>query len=134
MPSRNRVVLLTGAAGGIGRVMAQALLEDRHSVAAVDRDADSLERLKTSLPAAERFCPIPANLGTEAGCTRAIETALQRFGTIEVLINNAGIGMSAIRPDAEARHPGIEELTVLARWDRYYQRPLRGTYSCSTRT
>jgi len=135
MPLRNRVALLTGAAGGIGRVMTRALLDEGHSIAAVDRDADSLERLKTSVhAAAERFCPILAELETEAGCTHAIQTALQRFGTIEVLINNAGIGMSAIRPDAEARHPGIEELTVLARWDRYYQRPLRGTYSCSTRT
>jgi NADP-dependent 3-hydroxy acid dehydrogenase YdfG len=47
MPLRNRVALLTGAAGGIGRVMTRALLDDGHSVAAVDRDADSLERLKS---------------------------------------------------------------------------------------
>jgi len=119
MPLRNRVALLTGAAGGIGRVMARALIEDGHSVAAVDRDAESLERLKTSLPAAERLCPILADLSTEAGCTQSIKVALQRFGTIEVLINNAGIGMSTIRPDAEARHPGIEELTP-AIWDRFF--------------
>ena len=43
MPSRSRIVLLTGAAGGIGRVMTQALLRDGHCVAAVDRDADWLE-------------------------------------------------------------------------------------------
>src|SRR5215469_10257333 len=36
---------------------------------------------------------------------------LARFGTIEAIINNAGIGMSSIRPDAEARAPDIEELT-----------------------
>src|SRR6476660_2407953 len=103
MPLRNRVALLAGAAGGIGRVMTRALLDDGHSVAAVDRDADSLERLKTSVNAAERFYPILAELETEAGCKPATQTALQRFGTIEVLINNAGIGMSSIRPDAEAR-------------------------------
>src|SRR6478672_1351560 len=42
----SRVVLLTGAAGGIGRVMTQALLADGHKVVAVDRDVASLERLK----------------------------------------------------------------------------------------
>jgi short chain dehydrogenase len=88
LPLRNRVALLTGAAGGIGRVMTRALLDDGHSVAAVDRDADSLERLKTSVHAAERLCPILANLSTEAGCTQAVKIALQRFGTIEVLIKH----------------------------------------------
>jgi hypothetical protein len=60
MPSRSRTVLLTGTAGGIGRVMTRALLDDGHSVAAVDRDAASLERLKTLAGAAERLYPIVA--------------------------------------------------------------------------
>jgi nucleoside-diphosphate-sugar epimerase len=39
--SARRNVLLTGAAGGLGSVMTQALLKDGHSIAAVDRDADA---------------------------------------------------------------------------------------------
>ena len=78
-----------------------------------------LERLKTLVPIAERLCPILADLSTQAGCTQAIKIALQCFGTIEVLINNAGIGMSSIRRDAEARYPGIEELTPEI-WDRFF--------------
>ena len=49
----------------------------------------------------------------------AIETARGQFGAVEAVINNAGIGMSAIRPDAEARHPGIEELSPDI-WDRFF--------------
>jgi NAD(P)-dependent dehydrogenase (short-subunit alcohol dehydrogenase family) len=94
MPSRSRMVLLTGAAGGIGRVMTRALLRGGHCVAAVDRDAESLERLK-SLCDSERLSPIVADLSTETGCAHAIEIARERFGTIEALVNNAGIGMSA---------------------------------------
>ena len=41
-PSGGRVVLVTGAAGGIGRAMTEALLADGHSIAAVDRDAPFL--------------------------------------------------------------------------------------------
>jgi NAD(P)-dependent dehydrogenase (short-subunit alcohol dehydrogenase family) len=119
MPSGSRIVLLTGAAGGIGRVMTRALLHDGHSVAAVNRDAGSLERLKTCCGKAERFYPIVAELGTEAGCSSAIEIARRQFGTVEAVINNAGIGMSAIRPDAEARRPDIEELTPEI-WDRFF--------------
>src|SRR6185436_17217732 len=106
----SRVVLLTGAAGGIGRVMTQALLADGHRVAAVDRDASSLERLKAQCGGNERLYPVLAELSHDGGCRRAVEATRERFGTIEAVINHAGVGMSSIRPDAEARAPGIEEI------------------------
>ncbi len=107
-----RTVLLTGAAGGLGRVMTQALLADGHAVAAVDRDAASLDRLAAGVrDGRDRLHAIAADLATETGCQDAVAAALERFGAVDAVINNAGIGMSAIRPDAEARAPGIEELT-----------------------
>lgn len=116
---RGRVVLLTGAAGGIGRAMTDALLAAGHSVAAIDRDQAALEKL-TALHAAakNRLHPIVADLGSEAGCQSAVTAARARFGAIETVINNAGIGMSSIRPDAEVRAPGIEELTPQI-WDGF---------------
>jgi NAD(P)-dependent dehydrogenase (short-subunit alcohol dehydrogenase family) len=117
-----RIVLLTGAAGGIGRVITEALLADGHAVAAVDRDAAGLERLSALASqggASDRLHPIVADLATQAGCERAAAAARERFGTIEAVINNAGIGMSSIRPDAEARHPGIAELTP-EMFDRFF--------------
>ena len=111
---RARVVLLTGAAGGIGRVMTAALLADGHSVAAVDRDGAGLERLSEHARqqgAAGRVHPIVANLQDERAGEAAVAQTKSRFGTVDAVINNAGIGMSSIRPDAEARHPTIEELT-----------------------
>jgi NAD(P)-dependent dehydrogenase (short-subunit alcohol dehydrogenase family) len=117
---RGRVVLLTGAAGGIGQVMTEALLTAGHSIAAVDRDAVGLDRLGSvwTTRADGRFCPIIADLGSEAGCQHAVEATRVRFGTVDAVINNAGIGMSSIRPDAETRHPTIEELTP-EWWDRF---------------
>jgi NAD(P)-dependent dehydrogenase (short-subunit alcohol dehydrogenase family) len=104
-----RHVLLTGAAGGIGQVMTAALLADGHSVAAVDRDGAALDRLAARHDA--RLLPIVADLASADACARAVEDAQKHFGAIDAVINNAGIGMSSIRPDAEARHPRIEELT-----------------------
>jgi len=118
----SRVVLLTGAAGGIGRVMVDALLADGHAVGAIDRDAPGLERL-TALPASragrDRLHSVIADLSTEAGCRDAAAAVSKTFGAIDAVINNAGIGMSSIRPDAEARHPGIEELTPET-FDRFF--------------
>ena len=119
---KSRVVLLTGAAGGIGRVITDALLAADHAVAAVDRDADGLQRLSglaTERSATDRLHVIRADLATADGCEQAAADARARFGTIEAVINNAGIGMSSIRPDAEARHPGIEELTA-EMFDRFF--------------
>ena len=56
----------------------------------MDRDAESLERLKSLCDTPERLCPIVADVSTQA-----------------------------IRPDAEVRHPGIEELTPEI-WDRFF--------------
>lgn len=119
MANPSRVVFLTGAAGGLGVVMTQALLGDGHRVAAVDRDAARLDALKALAGAGERLEVIAADLATEAGCLAAVEAATRRFGAIEAVVNNAGIGMSSIRPDAEARHPGIEELTPEI-FDRFF--------------
>jgi NAD(P)-dependent dehydrogenase (short-subunit alcohol dehydrogenase family) len=117
---RGRVVLLTGAAGGIGQVMTQALLRVGHCVAAVDRDASGLERLASAWTtrADGRFHAIFADLGSEAGCEHSVEATRVQFGTVDAVINNAGIGMSSIRPDAETRHPTIEELTP-EWWNRF---------------
>jgi len=117
--AHSRVVFLTGAAGGIGVAMADALLAAGHCVAAVDRDAKALERLSArQLNAKDRLHPIVADLSNSEGCAHAIAAARACFGATEAVVNNAGIGMSSVRPDAEARYPGIEELTPEI-WDAF---------------
>jgi NAD(P)-dependent dehydrogenase (short-subunit alcohol dehydrogenase family) len=119
----SRVVFLTGAAGGIGVAMTDALLAAGHCVAAVDRNAKALDRLSARHADAkdrtkDRLHPILADLANAQGCEHAIAAARARFGAIEAIVNNAGIGMSSVRPDAEARAPGIEELTPEI-WDGF---------------
>ena len=116
MPSR--VVLITGAAGGLGSVMTAALLKDGHAVAAVDRSAEALARL-TALLGRERLLPIEAELSQPAACAQVVAAAVSHFGRLEGVVNNAGIGMSAIRPDAESNHPGIAEMHADT-WDRFF--------------
>ena len=114
----SRVVLITGAAGGLGTVMTAALLKDGHAVAAVDRSAEALNRLAAAL-GRERLLPIEAELSQPEACARAVAAAAAHFGRLEGVVNNAGIGMSAIRPDAESNHPGIAEMNAVT-WDRFF--------------
>jgi len=110
-----RVVLLTGAAGGIGSAITEALLADGHSVAAADRNEAALTRLAAIhalTGASARLEPILADLADARACAHAVEAALARFGRVDAVINNAGVGVSSLRPDAEVRHPAIEELTA----------------------
>ncbi len=118
--SKARVVLVTGAAGGLGSVMTKALLEAGHAVAGVDRSGAGLDKLAAAVaPQRERFLPVAAELSDIAQCEGAVAKTVARFGRLEGIINNAGIGMSEIRPDAEKNHPGIEELTAEI-WDRFF--------------
>lgn len=120
--NESRVVLLTGAAGGLGTVMTTALIEAGHAVAAVDRDTAALDRL-SAVPAVarhrERFLALPADLAADAQCADVVMNTIAHFGRLDGLINNAGIGPSSLRPDAEKNLPSIEELTP-AIWDRFF--------------
>src|SRR5947209_10722314 len=64
MAQPSRIVLVTGAAGGIGAAITRALVGAGHAVAAVDCDAEALRRLAPS----ERIHPIIADLADEAAC------------------------------------------------------------------
>ncbi len=110
-----RTILITGAAGGIGRAMVDAALGAGHQVVALDRDGAGL----ATLPAHDRLHPLLADLATEQGCREGVAAAAARFGRVDAVVNNAGIGVSSLRPDAETRTPSIEELDA-ATWDRFF--------------
>jgi short-subunit dehydrogenase len=90
-------VLLTGAAGGIGRVIAQQLVEAGAHVLLVDRDARALEAL-AGQPAfsAERVAMHVADLTSPVARRHLCETARDWHGGINVLINNAGLNPFAL--------------------------------------
>src|SRR6478672_7479330 len=111
----SRVVLVTGAAGGIGAAITKALVGAGHSVAAVDRDAAALDRLDAS----DRIHPFLIDLSSESACHEAVASTVARFGRLDAVINNAGIGVSSLRPDGELNLPTIEELTAET-WDNFF--------------
>jgi NAD(P)-dependent dehydrogenase (short-subunit alcohol dehydrogenase family) len=95
---------ITGASRGLGLELVQQLLRRGHRVAATSRDAAGL-RSAVDWDSAH-FLPLAAELGSEASVADAVRAAVERFGRIDVVVNNAGYGqLGSLEElaDAEAR-------------------------------
>ena len=114
-----RVVLVTGAAGGIGRALVAALLSAGHRIAALDSEAKGLSALMAEHKSHPDLYAIEADLSTANGCEDGMGAAVAHFSRVDAVVNNAGIGVSSLRPDAETRLPSLEELSA-AVWDRFF--------------
>jgi NAD(P)-dependent dehydrogenase (short-subunit alcohol dehydrogenase family) len=90
-----RIVLVTGAAGGIGSAMVASLLAAGHRIAALDHDAKGLDALLAAHGSHSNLWPINADLSTAQGCEAGMAAAISHFGRVEVVVNNAGIGVSS---------------------------------------
>ena len=87
-----RVWFITGASRGLGALMAKAALADGNAVVATGRNAGAItERLGAS-PA---LLAVQLDVTDEGQAKAAVEAAIEKFGRIDVLINNAGFGMLA---------------------------------------
>jgi short-subunit dehydrogenase len=81
-------VILTGAAGGIGNILARLLTERAAQCALIDADAKALDELSRAL---SNTVAVPADLSGNAGCQEAAEKAIDALGGVDVLINLAGL-------------------------------------------
>src|SRR5581483_7790599 len=88
-----RRIVITGSSGGIGRSLAEGAVRRGARVVLAARSADKLRELADRLIAqgAEALA-VPADVTADADRRRLIDTAVERFGGLDVLINNAGVG------------------------------------------
>lgn len=85
-----RVWFITGTSRGIGALLAEAALADGNAVVAAGRNVEAIiERLDN----ASALLPVALDLVNEAQAKAAVRLALDRFGRIDVLVNNAGFGL-----------------------------------------
>ena len=89
-----RVAIVTGAASGMGRVMAKSLAGAGARIAAVDIDQAGLDKLAGTAPFdAQNLCGIATDTSQTADCKAPVERALAVFGRLDILVNCAGVGM-----------------------------------------
>ena len=95
-PLAGRSALVTGASSGIGAATARALAGAGAAVTLAARRKDRLEALAADLRATGAQVAVqPTDMRREADVLRCFATARERFGGVDVLVNNAGLGRSA---------------------------------------
>jgi NAD(P)-dependent dehydrogenase (short-subunit alcohol dehydrogenase family) len=106
---RDRVVVVTGGASGIGEAIVEAFSANGSRVAFLDVQADAGEQLVARLNAAGTFAPVflPCDLTNIDALQSALRSIHERFGAVDVLVNNAG---------DDTRHSVAEVTPEL--WDR----------------
>jgi NAD(P)-dependent dehydrogenase (short-subunit alcohol dehydrogenase family) len=121
MAETQRVAIVTGAAGGIGRAMVRGLLGAGIRVAAVDRDREPLEALAATSREQGKsadLLTVQTDLTEDAAADAIAKATHGKFGRIDILVNNAGIGPGTIRPDSWQRPLKFWEITP-DQWRRF---------------
>ena len=88
---KGKNVLVTGGASGIGRATATRFLEEGCAVCVLDRSAEACERITAELP--DLRAAIRADVSNLTQVRAAVDEAIERMGSIDVVINNAGISI-----------------------------------------
>ena len=100
----NRAALITGGSSGIGLAIARALGEDGYGITLSARRPDKLEAAAKELSdAGIDVLAVPANVTDEEGIKAVVAAHRERFGRLDVLVNNAGIGIGAAVADTETK-------------------------------
>jgi 3-oxoacyl-[acyl-carrier protein] reductase len=117
----NKTIIVTGGAGGIGSEICRGLALDGLQVVISDFDAGAAKSLADEIGKKSGVAvPVQVDVGDKASVRQMVETALDRFGQIDFLLNGAGI---------IARTP-VREMPE-EDWDRVLRVNLKGVFLCS---
>jgi NAD(P)-dependent dehydrogenase (short-subunit alcohol dehydrogenase family) len=123
MNLNNQVALVTGAAQGIGKASALALAEAGAQVVVADIDRRGAEATADAIMSTQRkSLAVQADVGDLQQIDRMVRTAVEQFGQIDILLNNAGV----------TRRADIMDITE-ADWDRIHRVNAKGVFFCLQR-
>ena len=102
-----KVIIITGASSGIGLASARLFASHGNKVVMAARRVELLESLAAdiladpSTPKETEILTVKADVSVEEDCRRMVEAVVDRFGGIDVLVNNAGVSMRALFRDVD---------------------------------
>ncbi|MEK9722986.1 MAG: SDR family oxidoreductase, partial [Rhodospirillaceae bacterium] len=122
-----RTVIVTGAADGMGRAMAEAVVAAGGRAVGFDLSAEALDAMAAPLADTGRVLTVAGDVTREDDCVRCVDAAVAWAGGLDALVNNAGVGMAAIRADNLENPIRFWEVEQ-DRWDRLMAINVRGPF------
>jgi len=116
-----KIAMVTGAGSGIGAATALALLRAGYAVVLAGRRADALQQTVAQAPKESDTLAVPTDVRDETAVAALFRSAVERYGRLDVLFNNAGMGAPQIP---------IDELS-LAQWNEVISVNLTGVFLCA---
>jgi NAD(P)-dependent dehydrogenase (short-subunit alcohol dehydrogenase family) len=105
----DRAAIVTGASRGIGLAITELLGEEGFGLTISARKPETLEQTAESLRGkGYEVEAVPANMGDEGGIAEVVERHRERFGRLDVLVNNAGVGIGAAVAEQQAKHLDLQ--------------------------
>ena len=114
---KKQTIIVTGASSGIGKEVARHFLVNGDNVVINSSNAEKLEEVYQELGAGENLAMVVGNVYDKSTGERLLATAIEKFGSADVLVNNAGIFET--RPFLEVNEAYL---------DRFLNTNLKGTY------
>jgi NAD(P)-dependent dehydrogenase (short-subunit alcohol dehydrogenase family) len=105
----DRAAIVTGASRGIGLALAEALAEEGYGVTLSARKPDRLEQTAAELRGkGYEVEHVAANMADEDGIREVVRAHRERFGRLDVLVNNAGVGVGAPAAEHQTKHVDLQ--------------------------
>ncbi|WP_066633499.1 SDR family oxidoreductase [Labilibacter marinus] len=99
---KNKVVIITGASSGIGLALAKEFARQGSKVVLAARSTDKLKSVEDELSQqGTEVISVTTDVSKEEDCKNLVAKAVEKFGRIDILINNAGLSMRALFKDVE---------------------------------
>ncbi len=121
----DKVIIVTGAAAGLGEAMATGFVKEGATVICGDIDGKELENLRDKIKGEGEIVPIITNVGNENDVKRLIGIS-EEFGGADVLVNNAGVKQLTLVGEEYS----VAEVP-LELWDEVMNTNLRGCFLCT---
>jgi|LSQX01.3.fsa_nt_gb short-subunit dehydrogenase len=116
---QNKVVIITGASSGIGKALAYTFAKQRARLVIAARNIEVLQAMVSEISGyGIEIIAVKTDVSVENDCKNLINEAINRFGTIDVLICNAGISMRALFADLDLKV--IHQLMDVNFWGTVY--------------